>query len=106
MEIYFNTLHNSVTGTYNYAWMTLHSFDVSASCTANLIVRYANPNVIISRNEDDVCQGLVVGPGVKEGRCAGVETSPSSFSSAASPPREVGGRSRSGPLPGAKVNGR
>ena len=30
-----------------------------------------------------------------EGRCAGVETSPSPFSSAASPPREVGGQSRS-----------
>ena len=45
-----------------------------------------------------------------EGRCAGVETSPSPFYSAASPPREVGGRSRSGPLPGgccgAKVDGR
>ena len=35
-----------------------------------------------------------------EGRCAGVETSPSPFSSTASPPREVGGQSRSGPLPG------
>ena len=44
-----------------------------------------------------------------EGRCAGVETYPSPFSSAASPPREVGGQSRSGPLPGGccddKVNG-
>ena len=45
-----------------------------------------------------------------EGRCVGVETSPSPFSSAASPPREVGGQSRSEPLPGgcygAKVDGR
>ena len=45
-----------------------------------------------------------------EGRCAGVETSPSPFSSASSPPREVGGQSRSGPLPGGccstKVDGR
>ena len=45
-----------------------------------------------------------------EGRCAGVETSPSPFSSAAYPPREVGGQSRSGPPPGgycgAKVDGR
>ena len=29
-----------------------------------------------------------------EGRCEGVETSPSPFSSAASPPCEVGGQSR------------
>ena len=45
-----------------------------------------------------------------EGRCAGVETSPSPFSSATSPSREVGGQSRSGPPPGgccgAKVDGR
>ena len=45
-----------------------------------------------------------------EGRCAGVETSPSPFSSAASPPCEVGGQSRGGLLPGgccgAKVDGR
>ena len=45
-----------------------------------------------------------------EGRCADAETFPSPFSSAASPPREVGGQSRSGPLPGgccgAKVDGR
>ena len=45
-----------------------------------------------------------------EGRCACVETSPSPFSSAASPPCEVGGQSRGGPLPGgccgAKVDGR
>ena len=44
-----------------------------------------------------------------EGICAGVETSPSPFSSVASPPCEVGGLSRSGPLPGgcygAKVEG-
>ena len=44
-----------------------------------------------------------------EGRRAGVETSPSSFSSAASLPREVGSQSRSGLLPGgcciAKVDG-
>ena len=43
-----------------------------------------------------------------KGRCECVETSPSPFSSAASPPREVGGQSRSGPPPGgccgAKVN--
>ena len=43
-----------------------------------------------------------------EGRCAGIETYPSS--SAASPPREVDCQSRSGPLPdgccGAKVDGR
>ena len=45
-----------------------------------------------------------------EGRCAGVETSPSPFYSAASPPCEVGGQSRGGLLPdgrcGAKVDGR
>ena len=45
-----------------------------------------------------------------EGRCAGVDTSPSTFSSVASPSREVGGQSRSVPLPGgrcgAKVHGR
>ena len=45
-----------------------------------------------------------------EGRCAGVETSPSPFSSAASLPPEVGGQSRSEPLSGgccgAKVDGR
>ena len=46
-----------------------------------------------------------------EGRCAGVGTSPSPpFCSATSPPREVGGQSRSGPLPrgccGANVDGR
>ena len=35
-----------------------------------------------------------------EGRCAGVENSPSPFSSAASPPCEVGGQSRSGVLNG------
>ena len=44
------------------------------------------------------------------GRSAGVETYPSPFSSAASPPREVGGRSRSRPPPGGccgtKVDGR
>ena len=44
------------------------------------------------------------------GRCAGVETSPTPFSSAVSPPREVGGLSRSGPLSGgccgAKVDSR
>ena len=45
-----------------------------------------------------------------EGRCAGVQTSPSPFSSAAPPRREVSGQSRSGPLPGgccgAKVDSR
>ena len=45
-----------------------------------------------------------------EGRCSGVETSPSPFSFAASPPREVGGQSRSRPLPGGccdvKADGR
>ena len=44
-----------------------------------------------------------------DGICAGVEISPSPFSSVASPPREVG-QSRSGPPPGgccgAKVDGR
>ena len=45
-----------------------------------------------------------------DGRCADVETSPSPFSSTASPPREVGDQSRSGSLAGgcwgAKVDGR
>ena len=35
-----------------------------------------------------------------EGGCAGVEIYPSPFFSATSPSREVGGQSRSGPLPG------
>ena len=43
-----------------------------------------------------------------EGRCAGVETSPSPFYSAAFPPREVGGQPLSGSLSslcyGAKVD--
>ena len=45
-----------------------------------------------------------------EGGCTDFETSPCPFSSATSLPREVGGQSRSGPLPGgccgAKVDGR
>ena len=45
-----------------------------------------------------------------EGRCAGVETSPSPFSSSASPHREVGCQSRGSLLPGGccgtKVDGR